>query len=97
MTHVSHSYMDGCSLYFTFIFERDDGRAVEQWRNAKEAASKAISENGGTISHHHGVGTDHAQWMPTEKGAVGMQLLTAMKREMDPGGILNPGKLLPPT
>ena len=95
MTHVSHSYMDGCSLYFTFIFERDDGRAVEQWRSAKEAASKAISENGGTISHHHGVGTDHAQWMPAEKGAVGMQLLTAMKREMDPQGILNPGKLIP--
>ncbi len=100
MTHVSHSYLDGCSLYFTFIFERDTaspspGRAVAQWRNAKDAASRAISENGGTISHHHGVGVDHAQWMPAEKGAVGMQLLSAMKREVDPKGILNPGKLLP--
>ena len=95
MTHVSHSYLDGCSLYFTFLFARDDGRAVEQWKNAKEAASRAISENGGTISHHHGVGVDHAHWMPAEKGAVGMQLLAAMKREVDPKGILNPGKLIP--
>jgi alkyldihydroxyacetonephosphate synthase len=95
MTHVSHSYMDGCSLYFTFIFERDDSRAVAQWKNAKEAASRAISENGGTISHHHGVGVDHAHWLPPEKGAVGMQLLSAMKREVDPLGILNPGKLIP--
>jgi alkyldihydroxyacetonephosphate synthase len=95
MTHVSHSYLDGCSLYFTFIFARDDGRAVEQWRGAKEAASRAISENGGTISHHHGVGVDHAHWMPAEKGAIGMQLLTALKREVDPNGILNPGKLIP--
>lgn len=95
MTHVSHSYLDGCSLYFTFIFERDDARAVEQWKGAKEAASRAISETGGTISHHHGVGVDHAHWMPAEKGAVGMQLLLAMKREMDPKGILNPGKLIP--
>ncbi|MFO0685881.1 MAG: FAD-binding oxidoreductase [Sandaracinus sp.] len=95
MTHVSHSYLDGCSLYFTYLFERDDARAIEQWRSAKEAASKAISETAGTISHHHGVGADHAHWLPAEKGAVGMQLLGAMKREMDPKGVLNPGKLLP--
>jgi alkyldihydroxyacetonephosphate synthase len=95
MTHVSHSYLDGCSLYFTYLFERDDRRAVEQWRNAKEAASRAISENAGTISHHHGVGVDHAHWLPAEKGPIGMQLLSAMKREVDPKGILNPGKLIP--
>ena len=100
MTHVSHSYLDGCSLYFTYLFGRDTaspspGRAVEQWRSAKEAASRAISENAGTISHHHGVGVDHAHWMAAEKGNVGMQLLAAMKRELDPKGIMNPGKLIP--
>jgi alkyldihydroxyacetonephosphate synthase len=95
MTHVSHSYLDGCSLYFTFLFARDAARAVEEWKGAKHAASRAIGEHGGTISHHHGVGVDHAQYLPAEKGAVGMSLLSAMKREVDPKGILNPGKLIP--
>jgi alkyldihydroxyacetonephosphate synthase len=94
MTHVSHSYVDGCSLYFTFIFARDVAREIAEWRVVKEAASRAISENGGTISHHHGVGVDHARWLPPEKGAVGMRVLEAMKRELDPAGVLNPGKLL---
>ena len=95
MTHVSHSYIDGASLYFTFVFARDDERAVAQWRAIKESASRAISDNGGTISHHHGVGTDHAQWMAPEKGAVGMEILRAVKQRVDPQQMMNPGKLVP--
>jgi alkyldihydroxyacetonephosphate synthase len=60
----------------------------------KQAASEAIATHGGTISHHHGVGTDHAPWLPREKGEIGFRLLRALKRELDPDGILNPGKLL---
>ena len=96
MMHVSHSYLDGASLYFTFLFARDLGRELEQWHGIKEAASRAISENGGTISHHHGVGVDHAGWMRAEKGALGMDLLAAAKARLDPNGIMNPGKLLGP-
>jgi alkyldihydroxyacetonephosphate synthase len=51
-------------------------------------------EAGGTISHHHGVGTDHAAFLPREKGEVGMGVLHALKRELDPDNIMNPGKLL---
>ena len=94
MAHVSHSYADGCSLYFTFVFPREQKREVEQWRVMKEAASKAISENGGTISHHHGVGEDHAQWLGAEKGALGLDALRALKAKLDPAGVMNPGKLL---
>lgn len=94
MAHVSHSYPDGASLYFTFVFPRQLDREIEQWRALKRAASDAIATGGGTISHHHGIGTDHLAWLPEEKGTIGMSLLKAMKREMDPTGILNPGKLL---
>lgn len=94
MAHVSHSYPDGASLYFTFVFPRQLDREIEQWQAIKRAASDAIAMNGGTISHHHGVGTDHMAWLAGEKGAIGMSLLQATKRDVDPGGILNPGKLL---
>lgn len=94
MAHISHSYLEGASLYFTYIFARDLDDEVGQWRAIKEAASEAISRHGGTISHHHGVGIDHAHWLEPEKGALGLAMIEAAKRRLDPAGILNPGKLL---
>jgi alkyldihydroxyacetonephosphate synthase len=94
LAHISHTYLEGTSLYFTYLFARDLDDEVGQWRAIKEAASRAISENGGTISHHHGVGIDHAHWLPPEKGPVGMGVLEAAKARVDPDGIMNPGKLL---
>lgn len=94
MAHISHCYRDGASLYFTFCFVRDPEQPAEQWQALKRAASDTILANGGTISHHHGVGIDHLPWMKEEKGATGMALLRQMKAELDPKGIMNPGKLL---
>ncbi|MBV9061967.1 MAG: FAD-binding oxidoreductase, partial [Alphaproteobacteria bacterium] len=96
LCHISHSYPDGASLYFTYIFPRTlDGDDVAQWLAIKRTASDAILANGGTISHHHGVGADHLPWMAQEKGALGIEVLRAIKRTLDPKGVLNPGKLIP--
>ena len=94
MAHVSHSYPDGASLYFTYVFPRQLNREVEQWLAIKRAASDVLLENKGTISHHHGVGLDHAPWLAEEKGPIGFELLKTIKADMDPAGIMNPGKLL---
>lgn len=94
MCHVSHCYEDGASLYFTFLFPQAWPEALEQWRAVKHAASEAIADGGGTISHHHGVGTDHAPWLRREKGEVGYAVLRALKHDVDPQGVLNPGKVL---
>ena len=96
MCHISHAYSDGASLYFTFIFPRVLDGEIAQWQTIKKAASEAIVAHGGTISHHHGVGEDHLPWMASEKGALGLEALRALKRVFDPKGILNPGKLIPP-
>jgi alkyldihydroxyacetonephosphate synthase len=93
--HVSHSYPDGASLYFTYIFPRALDGEIAQWRAIKKAASDAIIANGGTISHHHGIGEDHLPWMVAEKGSLGVDVLRAVKMALDPRGILNPGKLIP--
>ena len=95
MCHISHSYPEGASLYFTYIFPRALDGEIAQWRAIKTAASDAIVANGGTISHHHGVGEDHLPWMAQEKGALGIEVLRAIKHTLDPNGIMNPGKLLP--
>ncbi len=95
MCHVSHSYPDGASLYFTYIFPRALDSDIAQWKAIKKAATDAIVANGGTVSHHHGVGEDHAPWIAQEKGILGIEALRAVKTALDPSGILNPGKLLP--
>jgi alkyldihydroxyacetonephosphate synthase len=94
MCHVSHVYETGCSLYFTFAAAQERDRPLEQWRAAKSAASDAILAAGGTITHHHGVGRDHAPWLAREIGTLGSELLRAAKERLDPAGIMNPGKLL---
>jgi alkyldihydroxyacetonephosphate synthase len=94
-THLSHVYRQGCSIYSTFVFRA--APAYEEnharWVKLKRAVSEAIVASGGTISHQHGVGVDHAPYLEAEKGALGMDLIRAMAREFDAQGMMNPGKL----
>ena len=94
MCHLSHAYRDGASLYFTFMSRARRGAELEQWRVAKTAACEAIVAAGGTITHHHAVGRDHAPYMQAEVGDVGLEALRAVKERLDPAGVMNPGKLL---
>lgn len=97
--HISHIYPTGASLYFTVLAAADSGQEIEQWSAAKHAANEAIVAAGGTASHHHAVGTAHREIVMTDLGGepgVGIEALRALKAQLDPAGILNPGKLLPP-
>ena len=93
--HVSHVYPDGASLYVTVFARADAEDPAGQWRAAKRAAGDAIAATGATITHHHAVGTDHRPWMEAEHGALGIDVLRALKARCDPAGVMNPGKLLP--
>ena len=95
-SHLSHVYRDGASVYTTFLFRRtaDPGELLARWNDMKHHASLTLQKYGGTISHQHGVGMDHAPYLPAEKGALGMDALRAVCRSFDPDGMMNPGKLL---
>ncbi len=94
LCHISHVYETGASLYFT-VAAKQSGDPVEQWLAAKAAASDALIDNGASITHHHAVGQDHKPWLAREIGPVGVQMLRALKEELDPSGVLNPGVLIP--
>jgi len=94
MCHISHVYENGASLYFTVVSAQGED-PVAHWAPAKHAANDAVLAAGGTISHHHGVGTDHRDWYVREAGALGVAALRAVKHRLDPDGLLNPGVLLP--
>ncbi|MFD3404623.1 FAD-binding oxidoreductase [Kribbella sp. NPDC058693] len=93
LCHISHVYETGASLYFTVVCAQSDD-AVEQWRTAKYAANQAIGDAGATISHHHGVGTDHRTAYHAEIGSLAVEALRAVKHTLDPDGVLNPGILI---
>jgi alkyldihydroxyacetonephosphate synthase len=97
-THLSHLYPQGASVYSTFIWRLagDYDADLARWRTLKTAVSEAIVASGGTISHQHGVGRDHAPWLAYEKGELGMAALRTLFREFDPDGRMNPGKLVTP-
>jgi alkyldihydroxyacetonephosphate synthase len=92
----THVYPDGPAAYFTFLAPARRGDELEQWAAIKAAASDAVAANGGTITHHHAVGRLHRPWYERERPEPFGRALAAVKRELDPKGILNPGVLLAP-
>ncbi len=96
-THLSHLYPTGASVYTTYLFRiaPDPDETLHRWHLLKAAASEAIVAQGGTISHQHGVGIDHAPYLTAEKGELGLAVLRDTMQRVDPTGIMNPGKLLP--
>jgi alkyldihydroxyacetonephosphate synthase len=94
LCHISHVYPTGCSLYFTVAAPGGED-PLATWLPAKAAACEAIVAAGAAITHHHAVGTDHKPYLPAEIGETGVAVLRAVKRAVDPAGILNPGVLIP--
>ena len=92
---LTHVYPDGAAPYFTVMAPARRGSEVAQWDEVKAAATSALLDAGGTVTHHHAVGRDHRPGYDRQRPDVFARALTAAKREVDPAGVLNPGVLLP--
>jgi alkyldihydroxyacetonephosphate synthase len=92
----THVYPDGPAPYFTVMAPAVRGGEVEQWDEIKAAASEAVIESGGTITHHHAVGRDHRPWYDRQRPPPFAAALRAAKAELDPHAMLNPGVLIDP-
>ncbi len=97
-SHLSHTYPWGSNVYTTFLYRipanGDCAETLKRWQVLKSRASEAILDAGGTISHQHGVGTDHLPYLEREKGRLGYQAIRRMCECFDPTGMMNPGKLV---
>ncbi|GMV40939.1 MAG: hypothetical protein AMXMBFR64_26550 [Myxococcales bacterium] len=93
MAHFSHAYREGCSIYFTFAGFRPASEDLELlYDRVWSEAQRAASEEGATLSHHHGVGLSKRALMAEEHGQ-GERIFAALKRTFDTNGIMNPGKV----
>jgi len=95
MCHLSHSYHSGACLYFTFAFVHGDD-PIAQYEVVKNSIQQAFQDKGGTLSHHHGVGVEHAPWMEQDISAGGVALMQGLFDSADPEQLFNPGKVLGP-
>ncbi len=95
MCHLSHSYPCGACLYFTFAFRpTDEARSLAQYDAIKKAIKQESLNRGGTLSHHHSVGVEHASWLSADISPAGAAILRSLFDSVDPGHNLNPGKIL---
>lgn len=95
LCHLSHAYADAASLYFTVVATPGPDGPAESWLAVKGAALATIASLGLPISHHHGVGRDHQEEFASRLGRTGLEALCGLRDALDPGGVMNPGCLLP--
>jgi alkyldihydroxyacetonephosphate synthase len=92
----AYVYPDGPAPYYTVVTPGRRGSELEQWAAIKEAASETLIRLGGTITHHHSVGRYHRPWYDRQRPQLFAQALQAVKEELDPAAIMNPGVLVDP-
>ncbi len=92
----THVYPDGPAPYFTYHALGDRQRLVEQCWAIKSAAADLLNSLGGTITHHHAVGRDHRRWYDKQRPDLFADALRAIKKSLDPSGMMNPGVLVDP-
>lgn len=92
--HVSHSYHDGASLYFTFGCQAAPEQGLETYLRLKRTIQDAFVRHGGTLSHHHAVGFEHLPWFAADVSPHAVRAVAGLKQALDPAGIMNPGKLV---
>jgi alkyldihydroxyacetonephosphate synthase len=95
MCHLSHSYHSGACLYFTFAFPHGGDVALKQYQTVKNAIQQSFIDAGGTLSHHHAVGTEHSAWLEQDISPAGVELVSGLLGAADPRANFNPGKILP--
>ncbi|GAB3708409.1 FAD-binding oxidoreductase [Mariniluteicoccus flavus] len=94
MCHLSHNYHSGACLYFTFAIADMTDEVLDKYDHVKRAIQQSFIDNHGTLSHHHGVGLEHAPWMAQDVSPAGEGMIRTLFEGVDRGGNLNPGKVV---
>ena len=67
---------------------------LDKWYEMNEVVHAIVAKLEGSISAEHGVGTLKRDLLPAVKDPVALDVMRAIKKTLDPKGILNPGKVI---
>jgi len=84
------------NLHPTFVFERDDPTAEATTEAARAELYRAAIALGGTVTAEHGIGVVRRDYLLEQVGPQAVRVMRSIKTALDPLGILNPGRVLPP-
>jgi len=82
------------NLHPTYVLDRDDPTAERRVDAARDEIYRAALELGGTVTGEHGTGLAKKPWLELQRGARSVEAMRAIKRALDPHGLLNPGKVV---
>ncbi|XP_048779948.2 alkyldihydroxyacetonephosphate synthase, peroxisomal-like [Ostrea edulis] len=92
---VTQTYDAGACVYFYFGFNyRGIQNPVQVYEEIESSARDEILANGGSISHHHGVGKLRKKWLRKTVGDVGLGSMRAIKNYIDPHNIFGNNNLM---
>ena len=97
LTMVSFGHAGDGNIHFNIMLDKKDKTELKKAEYAIDVLFDYTLELGGTISGEHGVGITKAAYIEKEIGSVELNLMKKIKKIFDPKGILNPGKIFPPT
>jgi len=95
LTFLAGHVGDG-NFHYVFVIDPDDARQYQQVKELSDRLVRRAIGMDGTCTGEHAVGLGKRHYLEAEFGAEALDLMRALKRTMDPNGIMNPGKVLPP-
>ena len=91
---TTYGHIGSGNVHSAFVIDPRDPDEVRRVLAASDDIHRLALEMGGTVTGEHGVGFVRPQYMAREHGPA-LAAMQAIKRALDPQGIMNPGKLLP--
>jgi glycolate oxidase len=83
------------NLHPNILFDKRDPVQVEKMKQAAADIFSVSIRLGGTLSGEHGVGSLKLPFVENDIGPISIDVMSGIKRALDPKGILNPGKVIP--
>ncbi len=92
---VNFGHAGNGNIHVNLLVDPDDPGQTAAARACLDAVFDLVLRLGGTLSGEHGVGLEKRDFVGREIDQPTLEVMRAIKRQLDPTGILNPGKALP--
>jgi glycolate oxidase len=84
------------NLHVNVIYNEGDSRQKRIAENTVHRLMTKVVDLGGAISGEHGIGLSKSTFLNLEHSPAEIAAMKAVKKALDPRGILNPGKMFAP-